>query len=402
MTELINPIGTIYDNEVRTVVIHKGVRGARGLEGEEGDQGPPGDSINMVGLWQSGATYGPLDAVTWRSSALKGVDSLYIQISAWPEEVSTTPPNEDPARWGEVGLTTDEGLLGGVWRVSQASHPFTAIGQPAAFTAGGYVLANASVPNLYGIALVREVVDANTFILQSTGGIPSAEASVGLGGFIEGQLYYVSTSAGFLTADPPDGANQLVNAIYIHGVPEGIVLPWRPDLNQVFVKGQSSAKERFYYSATDGQVAFNGPDLNGDTPDFSDALFVECYKGGANLSEFDQYTTNGADTLTLVDPATQNERIEIWVEKLTPTSVYGRNKLDPIVFDGVAADFPLNIGGTTIGLTAVAADLDVYLDGNPQEPDVDYLVFDVGGQATISFAEVPEAHTGEWIILTVE
>ena len=397
----INPIGTIYANEMPTVLIHSGMRGARGLPGEEGDPGPVGDSINLRGTWQSGGVYAALDGVTWRSSALDGVDSLYLQISAWPTEPSTTEPSDDPARWMEVGLTADDGLLGGVWLVTQPGHGFTKIGTPISYSTGVYTLASAAQESTFAVALVREVVDENTFILQSTGGIPQADPSLSMEfSFTDGVVYYLSTNSGKLTSEVPTGSGQLVQEIYQHGTPEGIVLPWKPVENSTFLIPTQSLRLRYYYTATGGQTVFSGPDDNLNTPDFTGAT-VEVFQNGLNLQEGVAYT-HDLTSVTLSTPAATNDLVEIWSETAGPVAARTRVSIDALTFDGVTSTFPLNVAGTTIAVTAGAVDLDVYLDGNPQQPEVDYTVADNGGQSEITFATAPETETGSWLILITE
>ena len=393
-----NAIGTIYDNDMPTVIVHQGLRGARGLPGEEGDQGEQGDSINLRGEWQSGATYAALDAVTWRSSLMDGVDSLYIQISAWPTEVSTIEPQDDPARWAEVGQTGEESLLGSVWVVEQAGHPFSKVGQPAALTASGYHLASADDPARVAIAMVREIIDANSFILQSSGGIKNVDPSVVLGPLVDSDFYYVAPTAGYIQPDAPTGVGQLVHTIYQHGPdPDGVVLPWTPAANELTVYAVRSTTDRFYYFASAGQTDFTGADINGNTPDFSSGEdVVECYQNGLNLWESD-YTVDPT-TLMLLVPAALNDRIEIHVTEPIPPSPTGRVKLDPLPpFDGVTTDFPLLLATAPIAYLD-AQFFDVYLDANPQEPFVDFVIADVGGEAQISFSFAPEQDTENWII----
>lgn len=396
-----NPVGTIWDNSTRTVFVHQGLRGAVGPDGDQGDQGDQGNSINLLGGWQSGTVYSPLDAVTWRSSVIDGVTSMYTQRSAYPSSVSTIEPQDDAGRWDEVGLTSSDSSLGGVWTVIQSGHPFTKLGQPAALTASGYVLAQATQADLFGIALVREIIDSNTFVLQSTGGIPSVENSAFIDGAPSaGTLYFVSTTAGFLQSSPPLGVGQQVDAIYKSGSDPlvGAVLPWQPDMNTTTTVGVPASTEKFYYLATEGQTDFSGVDVDGSTPDYTDAINVDCFQNGLNLIEGIMYTISSATTLTLTVPASDGDTIEIWVEKLADVSITDNLKLDPLTFDGVTVLFELNYGGSSVP-TVGSADLAVMLDGNAQEADVDYLTSFAGGQAYIEFAVAPEAQTYNWIIM---
>ena len=396
----INPVGTIYDSTIPTVIVHNGLRGAQGLVGDKGDGGDPGDSINVTGQWQSGATYGPLDAVTWRSSGSEGVQSLFVQISSVPASVSTTEPQDEPARWSEIGLTEVNGALGSVWRVVQPGHGFLSTGTPVAYTAGsGYVPASASNPATVPIALVREVVDANEFILQSSGGMPLADDVVSdTGSFVDGAFYYVSAVAGLLTQTAPTGAGQIAVKIYQHGLNEGIALPWTPADATPTPTAFVGTITKYYYTAIGSQTAFTGPDDNTQTPDYTNAVSVECFQNGLNLREADEYSTNGSDTLTLVTPAALDDSIEIWVTERAVNAT--KAKLDPLLFDGVTTTFALTISAVNAPFVS-AAQYQVFVDGSAQEPEVDFTIIDDAGTTRIVYTVAPEAISSGWIIVDI-
>jgi hypothetical protein len=92
-----------------------------------------------------------------------------------------------------------------IWRQPQPTHGFTFRGQVAAFTGAAWVLASAAAPTGKAIALVDEIIDANTVVLRSAGRIVDLQAGAFAGGIITpGTLYYVSeTVPGQLTGTPP-------------------------------------------------------------------------------------------------------------------------------------------------------------------------------------------------------
>jgi len=394
------PVGTIYDSTAKLVIVHNGTRGSKGYTGDDGDQGLPGDSFNMIGPWVSGTTYSPLDAVTSRSSAADGVTSLFIQKSSQASSVSLVEPHLDPARWDEVGATDTESSFGGVWKVIQPSHPFSKVGQPAALRATGYELAQSTSADTVGIALVRGIIDSNTFLLQSTGGLSNIDPTVFIGSTpVLGTLYYVSSSAGLLTSTPPVASNLFVNPILKTGndTTKGAVLPWVPVSNEVTLVGTPTARTKYYFTATAGQTVFTGLDDEGSTLDLSSGL-VEAFQNGLNLRDTDQFTFD-ATTLTLTAAATLDDKLEIWSDELVARQPIAGSKIDPLIFDGVTTVFSLDVGAVNISTLILSPTLGVFLDGNPQEPDVDFVVFDDGGTISISFTIAPEAETGFWAII---
>ena len=394
----INPKGTIWDSQMPTVIIHQGLKGAPGLQGDPGGAGPKGDSIEVLGNWTSGATYGPLDAVSWRSSVLSGVTSLYVQFSDWPSGPSSISPDQDPGRWSEIGLTGNEGLLGGVWLVAQASHPFTLVGQPAALTSGGYRLASSADPSLLGIAVVREIIDENNLILQSTGELDGVSPAASLqGSFTPGMIYYTAAVDGYLTANAPTAQGQYVNPSYLaRTATSGVALPWTPAPVQVQLVGVRSNRERFYYTATLGQTVFTGADDDGNTPAYA-GNDVDAFLSGLNLVEGSQYSISGGDTLTLLSGAAEDAVLEIWVTTPISISQSDAAKADTLVFDGTTRTFPLLASAVPMVWQATAG-FTVFLDGHPQQPEVDFTIADVGGNAEITFTVAPEVGTGVWII----
>jgi len=393
-----NPIGTIYNSDQKVVIVHNGSRGARGLVGEDGIQGEQGDSFVVRGFWVSGSTYAPLDAVNARSSVSEGLTSLYIQLSSADTAVSTTEPYLDPARWTEIGVSDLNSTFGGIWTVEQTGHPFRFSGQPVTHGSGGYELGSAST---YAIGVVREVINSNAFVLQSTGGISEVDPrSSASGEFRAGEIYYVSGSAGLLTDVPPAGAGQVVSPIYVATtLSEGVVLPWAPVEVPAQPVQAATALTKFYFTAEEGQTVFTGVDDNGAVLDMSGAM-VDVFLGGLNLREVTQYT-NTETTVTLASPAASNETLEVWAAATSPLAAATRVKADVLVFDGTSTIYILEAGGDDIPLGS-AQDFDVYLDGNPQEPSVDYTIIDAGGgQTAIRFTIAPEQETSSWIVYGV-
>lgn len=91
-----------------------------------------------------------------------------------------------------------------IFRVGQASHPFAFRGQAAAFTGGAWVLADASDPAKASIAIVEQVIDANSFVLRTGGLIDNLQSGAFSGSYSPETVYYVSdTVPGQLTDTPP-------------------------------------------------------------------------------------------------------------------------------------------------------------------------------------------------------
>ena len=152
--------GTPIEIERELIIVHEGARGKQGIQGDQGIPGEQGDSIHLVGTWQEGGVYGPLDAVNWRSSSMQGVQSLFIQRDTFTEQVSTIEPQLEPARWVEIGAIDLSRYTASAWRVTQNAHGFLYIGTAIAFNGQvmRYVHANASIEEKVGFALIREVV----------------------------------------------------------------------------------------------------------------------------------------------------------------------------------------------------------------------------------------------------
>ena len=221
---------SVFTSDIPVVSVYRGDRGPAGAKGNAGDPGPAGTSINVRGAWQSGATYSPGDAVTYQNSLFPSVTSLYIQKSTSPTALSTTPPDQDPSRWSEIGITDLSAATGSIWIVNQVGHGFTRIGTPVAYVIDEFVPASATDLGNPALAVIRSVIDASNFILQSTGAIDDIDPLLDGGVTLDDDtLYYVSTLTGRLTDVAPTGGGAVVQPI-IHTTiaPSGIVLPWAP------------------------------------------------------------------------------------------------------------------------------------------------------------------------------
>lgn len=396
--------GTSLPSGIRTVYVHGGPRGPEGATGAAGPTGPQGPGINLRGNWVNGTTYGPLDAVTYRSSLMDGVDSLYIQNSDEPAAISTTPPHLDLSRWEEVGAVQFGNAFGGIWEVHQINHGFEYVGTPVAFdfATGSYISADADVEGDIGIAVVREVINSDLVILQSTGNVPFIDSRViwpDGSNWVAGEIYYVSTVRGRVQATPPDEAVSRINPILMAaeapspGARNGIALPWtptqaEPEPNRVLV-----GYNRFYYDAAGGETAFSGADRNGDVLSYvvgeaSNAVFLN----GVLLDE-GAYSLPDGTTVGLTAPVLAADVVEVWaaaepVNVLLPSTLA---KLDNFEGDFNSADtvFPLTVGGVAVVVASATAAL-IYLDNFPQEPGEDYtIVEDPGnpGFSAVQFAE---------------
>lgn len=227
----------ILEDGTRLIVIYDGPRGLPGLDGDPGAPGEPGRSINILGPWASHTTYVSGDAVTSRALAAPGVDSLWI-VRDGATPTPGVAPHLEPANWSEVGGGAGGGL-GPVWTVTQAPHPFTKVGEPVTFSmaTGQYEVANASFTDQMAIALVRDIVDAGHFVLQSAGEIPEVDPAliVGGGAWEPGRIYFLSTVGGMLQTADPGLDGWLSQPLLVPtreqptGVQIGTILGWGPD-----------------------------------------------------------------------------------------------------------------------------------------------------------------------------
>jgi hypothetical protein len=107
--------------------------------------------------------------------------------------------------------------------VTQTSHGFVA-GDVLKRSSGSYAKAQAnSIANAYAVGIVESSVDANTFVLVSTGRIS------GLSGLTDGAVYFLSAStAGLLTSTEPSTAgNRSKPMLVATGSTTGIVVNMR-------------------------------------------------------------------------------------------------------------------------------------------------------------------------------
>lgn len=418
MTATVTPIwqagaaAAVAEQPAPVVLVHSGVRGAQGSQGPEGPQGEAGSSIRVLGQWQSGGTYAPNDGVTWNASVVQGVQSLYIQRDDVPASPSTVPPDQDLARWVEIGVTDISNLTGSLWTVTQSSHGFSLVGTPVAYSEslGRYVAADANSLTTIGIALVREVIDADRFILQSAGEITALDADVLLDGgdFVPGEFYYVATSPGKLHRRPPATtaaySNPLLQATEVRAAPAnqtGVVVPWtpRPNVVERVLVGQN----RFYFTATAGQTIFSGEDDNGNTLEYVVGDTTDVYVNGANLFHDDFVATSGT-AITLVTPLTAGAQVEVVTAAEDPAVIAPQSalKVDPInhLFDGVTTTFELLSGVMRLQI-ATPNVVTCMVDGVVQEPGSDFTVAPTQDSlgTNIIFAIPPKADTRFWAVV---
>lgn len=259
MTEIIVSTlpGAAFQTGVRTVLVST----SRGPQGRPGDMGPPGDpgsGITTVGQWSSGVTYGPNDAVTAPSSTLDGVINLFIQRANVPSSVSTVPPGDDPARWVETGTVGFGGSTGNIWEVVQFTHGITRVGTPVYWDAptGLYRRAQASPFTDLPVAVVREIPDVNTLILQSSGLIPFVDpALVEVGGWIDGTVYFQRQNGLIGTAPPATG---YVVMAYLAVEDGAIVFPYQNAFDMVPTPDPAPVAATTQIKVDDISSAFDG------------------------------------------------------------------------------------------------------------------------------------------------
>jgi hypothetical protein len=409
----------VFPTDVPMVVVHNGPRGPRGFPGDMGDRGPQGPGITVLGPWTSGATYRAGDAVTARSSAAAGVQSLWVQRSSAPGEPSTTEPHLDPARWDEIGATDLSNITGAIWTVYQLNHGFQFVGTPVCFSLATGIWEQASnrLDGNLAVALVREIISPDLAVLQASGEIPNLDPRVIFPGAEEwevGKLYYTSNALGRLQVTPPlpTDVNRVIQPILIPtrnhltqgpGDAFGVVLPWRPAPNVI---GTSLVPARkFFFTATAGQTVISGDDLRGNQLAYTPGDATSVFVGGLNLNDLTDYVATDGVSVVMASPLTVGAQIEIWTPSeatvpILPSTAIKLDTLEPL-FDGARTTFPLTFnGGTDIVLTS-APSLAVHLDGFAQEPLEDFTVTTDGTSSQIEFPHPPALATRFWAVAAI-
>lgn len=409
--------GQVFTSSAQLVVVHDGRRGAPGLKGDKGDAGDQGGSINILGAWSPGTTYSPLDAVSWRSSLTAGVNSLYVQRSTVAAAPSSTPPNEDLSRWTEIGAVDWDNAFGGIWEVLQLDHGFTAVGQPVGYSyqSESYVLADSRNLDELGVAIVREIVSPDRVVLQSSGEIPGLNPDViwpSGSSWEPGRVYYVSPQRGYVQITKPTDSSHFVNPIVIPtrdaggGKRDGVALPWTPTGGPSAGAEIPVGRKKFFYTATSAQTVFTGPDSEGNTMSYTPGTNTDVFYNGALLNPAQYEATDGA-TVTLLGGLVGaiGQVLQVWTPDRplsipVPSTVV---KIDNIEsgFNGTLTVFKLRVATVALDLTTSLNTM-IWLDGNPQEADVDYVVSDDPGEAgtsIVTFAFAPPAGTRFWGIV---
>lgn len=388
------------------VVLYTGRRGEKGDTGV-GDPGPRGFSFNAKGIWANGQTYAPGDGVSAQSTAAAGITSLFIQRDTAPESVSTVEPRVDTGRWLEVGPQDLSNVTGTIWRVVQALHGFTSIGQPVGYsvTSNRWVLASNQVGDEDAVAVVRDIISPSEFILQSSGEITGLDPSIimpaGATEFIPGRFYYVDRVRGFLTLEKTvEATNFGSQAIIVAtGPTQGVVLQWQNTPN--VVGRRAVGFDRFFYAAAPGQTVFTGVDLDGNVLVYQVTNQTQVLIDGVELSYRDDFDAITGTSIVLASPLAGGESVEIrtLAEPLDAISPSTALPLDNIatLFDGVTRRFPLTVGAGLPLALGPSQNCLIWLDGNTQEPYADYLV--IAGATTdsdIEFTEAPAAGARFW------
>ena len=395
----------------KLIVLYTGRNGRDGPPGE-GVPGPQGPGFRARGVWSSGTVYAPGDAVVATGTAAAGIDSLFIQRIAAPTGASTVAPRDDVGRWMEVGAADLSNVTGTIWRVNQIAHGFTSVGTPVGYStpADRWVSAGSKVGDEVAVGVVREVVSADQFIIQTTGEIIDLDPALirpdGTAAYTPGKLYYVSRIRGRLTETPSEPAPGFeANAVIMAtGPTSGVVLQWQSTPNVVGRRPVGFTE--FYYDATAGQTTFSGADLDGNTLTYQVSDQNQVFVDGAFLTQFGDYTASDGLSVVLASALAGGERVVVRaiaepLSAIAPATALVADNIGP-QFDGVERRFPLTVGGGSPVVLGPAQNVLVYLDGNPQEPFVDYRI--TAGATTdsdIEFTQPPAPSSRFWAVVGV-
>lgn len=265
---------TVIEQDTQMIVVFDGPRGLPGGPGTPGSPGSPGRSIVVRGDWNNVVQYGPGDAVTSRSLQSPGLTSLWIVKDAGNPTVGTAP-HLQPTEWSEVSAGGDS-AGGAIYRVTQAGHPFTMVGEPVARSSvtGAYQLADARQEDLLGIGVVCEIVSANEFAIQTsgrvihTGGLiifdPVPPAGRSSADWVPGRIYYLSTRPGMFEIDKPtDPAAFIQPMVMPISMTEFLLLSWGPSNTETPVDVPPVDVEAAPVPGREGQLWFRRADHPG-------------------------------------------------------------------------------------------------------------------------------------------
>ena len=72
-------------------------------------------------------------------------------------------------------------------------------------------------------------------------------------------------------------------------------------------------RERYQYTATSGQTAFTGSDINSKTLKFDNGSLIDVFLNGLVLKPTEDYNTSTANTITLTSGASTSDEVMIIV-----------------------------------------------------------------------------------------
>lgn len=174
---------------------------------------------------------------------------------------------------------------------------------------------------------------------------------------------------------------------------------WQPPGVQV----AAGYRARYVYFAADAQVDFNGADIHGLVPDFTNEGHDVCLNGVRLLPNDDYSIDASTDTLTLVEAPGAGAVIQ-WDLMIPPDQINSAKmdcfKVETLTPDGSQTAFTLSYIDSGIGPPALPTQIGqgeqllVSLDGIVQEPGVDFIAT----AATLTMAVAPPADSRFWAV----
>ncbi|MHC2536968.1 hypothetical protein [Bradyrhizobium diazoefficiens] len=158
--------------------------------------------------------------------------------------------------------------------------------------------------------------------------------------------------------------------------------------------------QQLVYSATEGQTTFSGADLHGTVPDVGTSP-SDVHINGVRQIPGDDFTVSG-DVLTLTDPVAAGSMVQwdllIPSAQLAPGAVFSF-KIHTLTPNGSLRDFTLAYTDPSSGMPALAAvgdaaQLDVVIDGIPQEPGPDFTA----SGSNLHLVTAPRADAKLWAV----
>jgi hypothetical protein len=197
--------------------------------------------------------------------------------------------------------------------------------------------------------------------------------------------------------------NPLPPGSIYYDIEDGVIYVWNGSEWKSPYALASGVSHRFVYQASDDQIAFSGPDMNGATPTIGESPSDIHLNGVKLVPELDYTIDSGSSILTLSVAAPLDSIVQwdllVPTADLVPGNVHNfKAILTPSAPDGTNRIFTLQYPHPVGGLQPVEVtdgdQLQVSIDGIIQEPGVDYSA----DEDVLTMSVAPAADARFWVV----